>query len=628
MSAHSRVWWYVNSAGKLAAPYERHQKAVPRLPIPTIEESCARFLRAAAPLQSAPQHAATKHAVEQFCQPGGDGQLLQEELKKADAALPRESNYIESLWYRAAYLGPRDPVAINANPGVLLATPADPAQREPLWRAASFLSASAHWVHDLRTAELAPPTAGGGKVPLCMSMLPSVLGCSRMPEEGCDRIQAHPSSTHAAVHWRGGWFSLPLFDARLGTPLSAAAVLGALEALPSAAAAAEGGAAALKVPLGAFTATDRDVWAAARARLIEASPRNASSLAALDGALLVVVLEDDAPATLSARARATLCGEASRRWYDKVMAIVYADGQCGINFEHSPVDGAQMVFMAESVTKRIAAAPPRPTGLAPPPVSAHLPTALTWSVPAPLGKQLDAVRAAVAATSAGLESDARVIPTVSLAWAKRHRLSLDALVQMALQLGYAACSGGRVDSTYEACSTQLFLHGRTECVRSVTQQSVALCAALDGGGGGGGGERAQLAALAAALDAHRTTVQDCQRGHGHERHLLALKVKAAELGRPTPALFEDGGWATVGTSHLSTSGLRSPALGLFCFGPVAADGVGLAYLLQPDGITLNVTSWKGKGPPAAKVADAIAASLQKLRALVEKRPKAPPQSKL
>ena len=54
----------------------------------------------------------------------------------------------------------------------------------------------------------------------------------------------------------------------------------------------------------------------------------------------------------------------------------------------------------------------------------------------------------------------------------------------------------------------------------------------------------------------------------------------------------------------------------------------VAYLLQPDGITLNVTSWKGKGPPAAKVADAIAASLQKLRALVEKRPKAPPQSKL
>lgn len=42
----------------------------------------------------------------------------------------------------------------------------------------------------------------------------------------------------------------------------------------------------------------------------------------------------------------------------------------------------------------------------------------------------------------------------------------------------------------------------------------------------------------------------------------------------------------------------------------------------------NVTSWKGKGPPAAKVADAIAASLVKLRALVEKRPKAPPRSKL
>ena len=54
-------------------------------------------------------------------------------------------------------------------------------------------------------------------------------------------------------------------------------------------------------------------------------------------------------------------------------------------------------------------------------------------------------------------------------------------------------------------------------------------------------------------------------------------------------------------------------------------GVGLAYLLQPGGVTLNVTSWRGKGPSAAAVANAIEASLEQLRDLVAKRP---PRSKL
>ena len=45
-------------------------------------------------------------------------------------------------------------------------------------------------------------------------MLPSVFGCSRLPEAGCDRIQAAPHATHAALSWRGAWFSLPLVDSR------------------------------------------------------------------------------------------------------------------------------------------------------------------------------------------------------------------------------------------------------------------------------------------------------------------------------------------------------------------------------------------------------------------------------
>ena len=44
------------------------------------------------------------------------------------------------------------------------------------------------------------------------------------------------------------------------------------------------------------------------------------------------------------------------------MLIVYANGRCGINFEHSPVDGAQMIYLAECAAPRRCAASPRRVG--------------------------------------------------------------------------------------------------------------------------------------------------------------------------------------------------------------------------------------------------------------------------
>jgi len=49
-------------------------------------------------------------------------------------------------------------------------------------------------------------------------------------------------------------------------------------------------------------------------------------------------------------------------------------------------------------------------------------------------------------------------------------VSPDAYIQLALQLAYYR-DAGRFVLTYEASMTRLFLHGRTETVRSLTQES-------------------------------------------------------------------------------------------------------------------------------------------------------------
>jgi carnitine O-acetyltransferase len=57
-----------------------------------------------------------------------------------------------------------------------------------------------------------------------------------------------------------------------------------------------------------------------------------------------------------------------------------------------------------------------------------------------------------------------------------------------------------------------------------------------------------------------------------------------------PEIFRDSGWATLGTSILSTSNCGNPALRLFGFGPVAADGYGIGYIIKDDGLSVCAAS--------------------------------------
>ena len=50
----------------------------------------------------------------------------------------------------------------------------------------------------------------------------------------------------------------------------------------------------------------------------------------------------------------------------------------------------------------------------------------------------------------------------------------------------------------------------------------------------------------------------------------------------------------MGSSVLSTSNVSAPFFTLFGFGPVAANGLGLAYNIHNDDLVFNVTSFIGE----------------------------------
>jgi hypothetical protein len=66
-------------------------------------------------------------------------------------------------------------------------------------------------------------------------------------------------------------------------------------------------------------------------------------------------------------------------------------------------------------------------------------------------------------------------------------------------------------------------------------------------------------------------------------------------------------------SVVSTSSLSVPELNLFGFGPVAADGVGIAYMVDPGEARFCITdSIPGGGVEAPVVASALEGSLERL----------------
>ncbi|KAG8971093.1 hypothetical protein FRB90_010608, partial [Tulasnella sp. 427] len=201
----------------------------------------------------------------------------------------------------------------------------------------------------------------------------------------------------------------------------------------------------------------------------------------------------------------------------------------------------------------------------------------------------------------------------------KHGFSPDAFVQMCFQAGYYGLYG-HIECTYEPAMTKGFFHGRTEAIRTVQPPSVAFTKTFYSEQS----NQEKIDKLRKACEHHVKVTKECAMGLGQDRHLYALYCLCQrelqgngggpDSGRsspsdgipspPTspplpegskplaklPAIFTDPGYGTLGTSILSTSNCGNPALRLFGFAPVAADGFGIGYIIKDDAISIAATS--------------------------------------
>eukprot|EP00123_Amoebidium_parasiticum_P017011 comp23677_c0_seq6/m.40543 comp23677_c0_seq6/g.40543 ORF comp23677_c0_seq6/g.40543 comp23677_c0_seq6/m.40543 type:complete len:716 (-) comp23677_c0_seq6:437-2584(-) len=521
-----------------------NQSSLPRMPVPSLKHTVEHYLESIKPVFSEEEMAVAKRLGEQFLK--NEGPRLNRYLTfKSWVA----SNYVTDWWERYVYLFPRAPILINSNYYVSDVVNIIPTHH-PCSRAAGLISAILRFKQSV-DRETLEPLVIRDTVPLCMEQYRRMFSTTRIPKKGGDQILHldRNESRHIVVFVKGSYFVLELYS-DLGKPLHAFEIEGQLERIAEEASTKEPSATEQQVA--ALTGLDRDKWAEAR-EVFFSHGVNRQSLELIEKAMFVLVLDSEAPDTLTEHGKLSLHGKGFDRWFDKSFnLIVYANGK-----------------------------------------ELHL-RVMCFDE---FGK--------------GLMKQCRVSP--------------DGFIQQALQLAYYK-QNKVTPLTYESSMTRLYLHGRTETVRSATMDSKKWVLSMFDESVAPE-ERMKL--FQKACGAHQDRYRDAMSGLGVDRHLFALYVVSQGLGVDSEflkhALKEPWRLSTSQQPQQQTT-LWDPSgkdANMVCcgggFGPVADDGYGVSYMVAGEDILFFHVSSKKTCPTtdSDKFADDIRWALREIRGMLE-----------
>lgn len=600
-----------------------NQHKLPRLPIPDLEHSAKYYLEALEPLQTPKEHAETREAVQKFLET--QGPMLQEKLVEYSKD---RASYIEQFWYDS-YLSFDNPVVLNLNPFFLLEDDSTPYPVDQVTRAAQVTMSALRFVREYRREALQPDEFRGR--PLCMYQYSRLFGSARIPtSKGCV-MQSDNTSKHIVVMCYSQFYWFDVLDHNHDLIMSERDMAVNFQSIIEDAQNTPINEAA-RSAVGVLTTEGRRAWATIREDMMSGGDVNAECLRKVDSALFVVCLDHEAPESMSDLASNMLCGlsrfekgvqvgTCTNRWYDKLQIIVTKNAKCGINFEHTGVDGHTVLrFVSDVYMDTILRFAKSINGKSPSIWSTHspdpaerapesfghvstTPRKLEWIKNNELLLSMRFAETRLSDLIHQNEFAALEYQGYGMQAIKEMGFSPDAFVQMCFQAAYYSLYG-RVECTYEPAMTKAFLHGRTESIRSVTKESVAFVRKFCEDAPA----TTKIDFLRAACKKHTVNTVRCSKGLGQDRHLYALfciwrrmlnedtasdalsDVSADDSNSTVPSIFADPGWDKLATAILSTSNCGNPTLRLFGFGPVSQDGYGLGYIIKERGITICASS--------------------------------------
>ncbi|XP_051004444.1 carnitine O-palmitoyltransferase 1, brain isoform [Acomys russatus] len=570
------------------------QRALPRQPVPTVQESVRKYLESVRPVLGDDAFDRTAALASDFLRLQAPRLQRYLQLKSWCA-----SNYVSDWWEEFVYLRCRGSLMENSAyylMDFLYVTPT-PLQAA---RAGNAVHALLLYRHLLSQQEI-PPTMLMGMRPLCSAQYQRMFNTTRVPGVQKDYLRHLQDSRHVAVFHRGRFFRVGTHSSNgLLSPRALEQQFQEILDDPSPAC-------PLEEHLAALTAAPRSMWAQVRKSV---KTHAAAALEAVEGAAFFVSLDsepagltgEDPAASLDAYAHALLVGRGHDRWFDKSFTlIVFSNGKLGLSVEHSwadcPVSGHMWEFTLATECFQLGyTADGHCKG--DPDLTLPQPQRLQWD----LAEQM---RSPISLALRGAKTladnvDCHVLPFSHFGknFIKCCHVSSDSFVQLVLQLAHFR-DRGQFCLTYESAMTRLFLEGRTETVRSCTREACHFVTAMEDK------EKTDqqcLVLFRVAVDKHQALLKAAMSGQGIDRHLFALYITSRFLHMQSPFLtqVQSQQWP------LSTSQIPVQQTHLFDvhnypdyvssgggFGPADDQGYGVSYIFMGENtITFHISSKK------------------------------------
>jgi carnitine O-acetyltransferase len=557
------------------------QQNLPIMPVPALDETCHKLIEWAEPLLTQEERIRSRKVIEQFIQPGGEGEVLQNELIEW-ANCHTHSNWSAPVW-RALYLESRDSLAINSNVFYYLKSKHDEKACTQANIAAALIVSIYNFISLVDKKELTVDMQKD--MPLCMNQYKNLFSSTRIAQQGMDELKVSSSRKHIVVMHKQRIYKVDILDEK-GNIRSPSAIESDLDCIVAIQEKGQN--------VGVLTTMPRDAWAASRANLLQTSANNRDAMTAIEDAAFALCLDENTPEEITEVSKQLLHGDGKDRFFDKSLQfIVFKNGKTGINFEHTGVDGSVMLRLVAHIYDTI-----DKVCFDEKDVSAKTEGGLAPSVE-DIEFDLDDVQVQTIRAAIDLfiqhsaNNQIRVLNFTQFGknQIKQFGVSPDAFVQLALQLAEHKLYG-KCYSAYEAVMTRTFLDGRLDVLYTVTPESMAFihnmrapdCSV-----------QAKIDSLIQATRIHVERANECRFGHGIYTHLLALKYRYKVAGRDIgidtlPEIFTKGGYQALTHSVVCTSTTSEYGVELAGYGPLVDDGYGIRYFKRNDSICFNITS--------------------------------------
>ena len=489
---------------------------LPKLPIPALNQTMDRLKVSVKPFaKSSEELSKLYQIIDEFSKSEGTGtkvhSLLEHKSQRTDNWLSQD------WWVDKAYLEGRLPVMIWSNPGLVfpeLQTPRNP-NKDFVVHFISRLILSLIDFRDLLRNGVNPemPANSAMKSQICMDQYNKIFGTCRIPGNPIDSIrygELENNNVSIIISRFNKFYKLNLSQTKKEEmfPIIQSAVLYILAQKPSE-----------SIPFGSFTAMNRNDCSTVFSLLDQ------NSVNSIIESEFVVNIDhiqdfdnfDNKESYYNLMGRQSLHSDLDNignRWFDKTIQLIVVTNKSGDRligsafcYEHTPAEGGAIVKMMEHSVKYL------------------LSNTTKTIIEKPIEVDIEELsllpkenkEKVMASAEFSLRKYTEFVNSLDLQvlefndygkeFIKSVKYSPDSWIQLAIGLTFYRLHG-KVGQTYESAGTRKFAFGRTETIRSVSNEFVDFY------------KNPNLHTLGTAIESHKNLVKNAVNGHGIDRILL------------------------------------------------------------------------------------------------------------